>query len=225
MKCHLSFLASLITLAPQAAQEDKAGAELLAKIEEKFTKSKSIQFKCRIDMPSKEKLYYAAEGCIKRDKFKITLKTNFVKEEERTFICDGSQLSVTLKGSDPKVAQAPKGLAASVASAMARCGIVALVYLPEEPEKGYAETFPLSALKVSEEKVGERTCKVLSGELSIKTEDKGPMAIKVWMDPTTLAPVRRSIEGPKGKDSDLETWSEFAFDAEIKDEEFTIPKK
>jgi outer membrane lipoprotein-sorting protein len=212
----------------EPAQEvDKAAKELLAKIEEKYAKAKSIKIKGRVDIAGNEKFIVETEATFKGDKFTLVHRAKRDKEEKTvTMVSDGADLVFTKDGTTKRLDG--KGQGTGLVTAFSRVGLVALYLFGEivdGKDVAVKDLFTASEAKLGkDEKVGDKLCKVLTYTVTMKG-DKDVVAVTLWLDGDTLAPVKRTFKSDRDPDTAVETWSEFAFDAEIKDDVFVLPRE
>ncbi len=208
----------------QGEKKDEA-ADLLKKVGEKFSKAKGLHIKAAVKFTEKEKTAdLEIEVWIKGDKVKVHYKGDMGGEKsEITLTCDGTRMATERDGK-VSVNDAPKDYAKGLRTVIERGGAFFPVLIVHDSEADTAELLTVSDAKSGkDETIGERTAKVVTYTITIK-DDKDKPAAKLWIDAETLAPLKRELTGDKGE-SLLETYSTHAFDEEIKDDVFNLPKE
>jgi len=98
----------------------------------------------------------------------------------------------------------------------------ALVFWAHNPKETLGKLFDVTAVAdAGTEKVGERSCRILSYTLSSTLEKLRTTQCKIWVDSEKLVILKRELVNDTG--TIVETYADSTFDAEISDDAFKIP--
>ena len=216
---------------PETKKADTEAEAFLKKVEEKATKAKTLKCKSKLSFSQGgQEMTFDAESSVKGDKIKLSFEGEAMgKTIQSTVTSNGSKI-VAEGGfeAETKTMDAPKDLGEGVRLTLVRMGAILTMFFSDKKAKD-ADFSMKDLSKVSdvkfgkEEKVGDRACKVLTFTINVKDEEK-PANCKLWVDATTLAPVKRELEVEEGH-TITETFSDWKLDEELKDSLFELPKE
>jgi outer membrane lipoprotein-sorting protein len=229
------FLASL-AIAEEATsppKKDASAEELLKKVEQKYSKAKTIQYKVA---------YVAKEGS---DEVKVSYQirakagnrfwlsmSGVTREKSQldfTCTCDGTALLVTVNGKQQNAETVSNGAEALLRAAVVRVGIgfSTRTFMSKEAQDSACDKFVVSEVEqCADEKIAERQAKVLVYTVRI-TGTEFVLKEKIWIDAENLALIKREIKDASkdAKNQFEEVYTEQHFDEEIADEKFQLPEK
>ncbi len=222
--------------APQEKKLSEAEA-FLKKVEEKATKAKSLRYKAKLTLNEGGKeMGLDGEGSAKEGKFKLDMGGEIEgKPLQVTITCDGKRMrteSVNPGGrAEPQTIDAPKDAADDIRLLLVRVGALVTMVLGDhkrDEAKELKALFDVSGVKFGkEEKIKDRAAKVLEYTLTFNGKgaaDNNTAEAKLWVDAETLTPIKREMTTSRGE-AFTETFSEWKFDEEIKDDVFALPKE
>ena len=197
-------------------QEKETAEQFLKKVEEKYTKAKSLKWKSAGKAEGLGEVQY--EFQVKGAKFNVAATmtdTRHGGEQKKALICDGTNVV-----GEAGTTKAAEGAAKDLVSKVLKLGpfITLMMAIESADEDVKAADLEFGG----EEKIGGRLTRLLTSTITIAG---GREVVKVtrWFDAETLAlvKVKTSAEGEMELE---ETITGFAFDAEIADAVFAAPK-
>jgi outer membrane lipoprotein-sorting protein len=156
---------------------------------------------------------------------------------DMTFVSDGkSQERTTLLLKKPfstRWKTSPQ-LGTLVSNHLTCMGALSLIFeggtlVTEETDPDLDQVVPKEIKLRKMEKVGDKNAQVL--EYAMEYKGKGPapaIACKIWFDPETNLPLKRTLEIRVKGDvfiRGVETFSRWEINPEVKESQFTLPKK
>ena len=238
----MRWLVAILVLAAAVsveAQEEK-GAKLLRDFEKKLKAAKAyrVTFDVKFEAakrPSSLKGNLLVAG----NKLKGAAKgKDGDRPVDMTFLSDGKKQETTTiimrKPLRSRWETSPK-LGATVTGLLARMGVFHLLAqdggaLVAEKAEALPDQLGIKGIKLTgTEKLGDKEAQVVAYALEFKSDDSPApqIACKVWFDPATNLPLKRTLEiSIKGKVfiSGVETFSRWEIDPEIKEGTFTLQK-
>ena len=212
-------------------QESHEAQELFRKMEEKFTKAKSVQVSWRVAAKVKEG-DITAQGSVFLDegnKARMDVTGKVIDTEQKDqIISDGKTLNTY--GSRRSSVDTPKDFNRTVLGSLARGGavnaltVINMKYYARESDP--SKLFTLSSFALGKkEKVDKREAQVI--EFKAKLEPANQEAqVKLWIDSETGLPLRRvfTVNEMNQELVSTETYSDLKFDEKIDPKKFEFPE-
>jgi outer membrane lipoprotein-sorting protein len=231
----------ILIVACIAAQQPTDAAELLARMEERIAKAKTlrIRYRSEVKVKGEERAFSTEAGALlmgEDNRLRLRFTGEFrSKESDVDVVSDGATVKAvkSLPGDRTLEIRAHPKLGEHIRVVLTRGGLsMALLPLPgarnrnaESVEEDIRSAFAVSDAKVArEEGFGDRKAKVITYKLAITGND-GTYTGTLWLDTKAVVPLKLSIAGAKGGREFVmvDVYEEFALDAEVDAAEFRLP--
>jgi outer membrane lipoprotein-sorting protein len=226
-----------MVLAAVLLLQDKDAEEALKKIEEQILRSKTVRMEFSLSTGADDKKNIGSGSLLIKEGNKVRFEMETGEGEQKTVLKGGSNGTLwwgvwgPLGRSDEVVPT----LSLAFRMAFARVSVtMAGSFCIECPIRKDVTTLDISTmLAISDLKAGDvdGTMKTLSYQVQVNDAflegARDPVRVKAWYDPKTFKPVKRQVTR-KRADKEvvvLETYTGLAFDEEIPDGKFALPKE
>ena len=213
----MKYIAFLLLLVPPAQESD--AEKLFKKMEEKITTAKTLLFTAKTEVAkesAEESTYMLGEGNRLAIQFRITRGGSTT---EGRVVSDGTSIK------ERKLEKTPADLGAIVRIAVARMTIGTLAGMIKLKKEEVSKKLTPSEFKSGgKEKIGDVEAEIV--DYSVTVPMAGKCALRVWIDPKTLLPLKRTATMPQEEGDPMKVttiYEGFKVDEKIDESKFKLP--
>lgn len=211
----------------QAGAQESDAEKLFKKMEERLVAAKTLQFTVKVStdrdpLDNMEMAFLLGEG----NKLRIDCKMHKGEPADQVlFVSDGKELKHKRGDQSwgPFKSPADQNAVIKIGTARAGGGYFLMYYRMNTKEEA-AKSLPVSGFKsAGREKIDGTEAEIV--EYAVEVPNRGRVAVKVWIDPARLVPLRRTQVGDfQGKKvTATTTYAGFKIDEPIDDAKFKVP--